>query len=661
MLQTRKLSDLESHQFDFVRMRLLAKLSAKGCRVYDQCKPYPSADEVANIVASSIFSEGNKYPKRYHLTNSAFSNLIETEKAHFILTHNSPQTIGFNIFFEGFKFTINCPPMSINIKVNMSLITLGQATNQPQGESILDIMKKTSHISFSTITFPRDKTVERTQLELYERFPTIQNSHTKAVSSCKGVIHIFTGIASTLQDLHKKEIAHGKIKPANIMVKDEGDGVLGLIVPSRSVKTTAEDLKRFGKYFFQFYYHINCQEMKSNLKNAKVIDWKVNNYRDYCIKNLILKLLSEDPAQRGTASELYDTLKEIDEKKKCAAIWEAVNNQILSCQFKKGKLEICPAKSISEYFFTGQLDDSVVGNQIIHKFAGFICLLETNYLLGEGSAKKVFDGAIIQINPDELSINLTQVAIGRSKRSNKITLCRNENLIAAKFSSRHVVKPYMYSFTIEQNSESIFIMVMEQFELITNSEDFKKLPLKDKIHVLIGAAEGTSHIHSEGYIHRDIKPRNIGVRKLLNNNIPTYEGVVFDLGFTQKLSEIKKIFGTLPFFSPELFGGPYETDKQNKAVEMWAWGITLYKIFHPHNWYPPFLRDVEKDELAKTFSKLYDDSGYESSLFDWNFTNYFESRLQELIKELLSLDPSKRPSAADLARALTDLKELCKD
>eukprot|EP00946_MAST-07B_sp_MAST-7B-sp1_P002195 g2195.t1 len=116
----------------------------------------------------------------------------------------------------------------------------------------------------------------------------------------------------------------------------------------------------------------------------------------------------------------------------------------------------------------------------------------------------------------------------------------------------------------------------------------------EKIKWALDVARGMSHIHKEGFIHRDLKPDNVLLKR--DGNV-----AVADLGITREAPSVDSAspsfgtftmvdggksegesmtrrVGTYMYMAPEICSGDY-----NDKVDVWSFGILLFKLFRLGN------------------------------------------------------------------------------
>ena len=100
-------------------------------------------------------------------------------------------------------------------------------------------------------------------------------------------------------------------------------------------------------------------------------------------------------------------------------------------------------------------------------------------------------------------------------------------------------------------------------------------PLAKRLDLFKELTGVVAYIHSEGLVHRDIKPRNIllddqGAVRLLDVGLPS----LFDPGVLQKLEESGDPALTTPYSSPEQLQGLPPT----AVSDLWALGLYLFEL-----------------------------------------------------------------------------------
>ncbi len=148
-------------------------------------------------------------------------------------------------------------------------------------------------------------------------------------------------------------------------------------------------------------------------------------------------------------------------------------------------------------------------------------------------------------------------------------------------------------------------------------------------------AEALATLHAAGFIHGDVKPGNV--------MLPTAgRAVLVDLGFAHRPGELHYVLGTPNYLAPELCVAPAQ---DTPAADIFALGVTLFESLTNALPYPDGSqtgvmrshRDLDPDRLT-------DHRG------DW------PALLVEFVENLLVKDPTKRPTAKESVRRITELQ-----
>src|SRR2546425_941242 len=202
----------------------------------------------------------------------------------------------------------------------------------------------------------------------------------------------------------------------------------------------------------------------------------------------------------------------------------------------------------------------------------------------------------------------------------------------------------------EADSLTFIVMQYIEGETLADTIERKPLQLSDALAIAEQAAEGLAEAHTQGIVHRDIKPHNMmitqrGQLKILDfglaKQMRTSDPVDFDAPTATLLSTPGHVIGTMPYMSPEQVQG----EPLDARSDIFSLGVTFYEMLAGKH---PF-----KDKSAAiTMSRIL--------LSDPIPTEQFQAQvspeLQTLLSKMLSKDKAARyQSAEDL---LTDLRQL---
>ena len=167
----------------------------------------------------------------------------------------------------------------------------------------------------------------------------------------------------------------------------------------------------------------------------------------------------------------------------------------------------------------------------------------------------------------------------------------------------------------------------------------KPLPLEQKLRILTEVAAGLAHAHSQGIVHRDIKPGNI--RVLDDGSVKIMDfGIAKLLDGTTDITKRGVTLGSASYMSPEQVCG----DPIGARTDIFSWGSMAYELLSGHR---PFrhenifrrLEMVVKEEpepLAKVVPDV-------------------PASVVAVVERAMRKDPSERfESAADLQKTLEE-------
>ena len=148
----------------------------------------------------------------------------------------------------------------------------------------------------------------------------------------------------------------------------------------------------------------------------------------------------------------------------------------------------------------------------------------------------------------------------------------NEAKTLAQFDHPAIVKIYDY---FEDNNTAYFVMDYYDSEVLSSyleRHPNKVYTQKDILSIIMPILEGLKDIHAKGFLHRDISPDNILLRK---NRLP----VLIDFGSARSaLKNKSKLISSIikeGYSSPEQYTS---TSKQNNTSDLYSISAVIYKM-----------------------------------------------------------------------------------
>ncbi len=139
----------------------------------------------------------------------------------------------------------------------------------------------------------------------------------------------------------------------------------------------------------------------------------------------------------------------------------------------------------------------------------------------------------------------------------------------------------MQAYDVGQAGDHHFI-IMEYVEgdtVYERIQQAKRIPEDEAINILIQSAKALQHAHMKGFVHRDIKPKNLMLTK--NGQVK-----VADLGLARNLEDVKaaekekgRAYGTPFYISPEQIRGELTI---GPPADIYGLGATAYHMVTGH-------------------------------------------------------------------------------
>jgi NIMA (never in mitosis gene a)-related kinase len=154
-------------------------------------------------------------------------------------------------------------------------------------------------------------------------------------------------------------------------------------------------------------------------------------------------------------------------------------------------------------------------------------------------------------------------------------------------------------------------------------------------------SDALSHMHEKRVMHRDIKPANIFVT---DKGVPKLGDLGLGRFFSNFTKDAHSLVGTPYYMSPERVkecGYDFKSD-------IWSMGCILYELEALQS---PFFG--EKMNLYSLVKKI------ESCSYPPLPSDKYSDTLRHMIQSCLNLDPSQRPSAAEIAKIARRMNDSC--
>ncbi|MEM1180655.1 MAG: tetratricopeptide repeat protein [Acidobacteriota bacterium] len=367
-------------------------------------------------------------------------------------------------------------------------------------------------------------------------------------------LRLLADAASALHGLHGLGVVHRDIKPASLLIDEQGGRPvvkLGEFSLSRGepraaaedtrddAPETADDVYTFGVLLFQVVLGDWHRELSPEvLETVDSAD----------LRELIARCTAPHALKRPTA--------------------EAIRQQLLTAA---AATEAEEARSLEEGPKTSRLDFTrgEPGRSI-----GPYRLLE---VLGEGGMGTVY--LANQRHPIERQVALKLIKGGMDSahvlarfdaERQALALMDHDNVAAVYDAGSSAGRPY---FVME---------FVPGLELISHC-DHSRLGLRERIKLFLQVCHGVHHAHQKGLIHRDLKPSNILVRKHASQPATVK---IIDFGVAKSLqrklsastvhTRIGTFVGTPRYSSPEQISN-HRPDVDTRA-DVYSLGVVLYEL-----------------------------------------------------------------------------------
>ena len=260
----------------------------------------------------------------------------------------------------------------------------------------------------------------------------------------------------------------------------------------------------------------------------------------------------------------------------------------------------------------------------------FVCYKTTKineeYLLGETLGQGAFGTvrkAVHKLTNQERAIKILKK---RQQDERKLFLEVN---ILSKLAHPNIMEIYeFYEDKANFYIVSEFCRGGELFDAMTEKGVFKEA---EACPIMLQLVSAICYSHSNNIVHRDLKPENIMLDKV--GNTPIIK--LIDWGGARYFSKNKKmttIKGTPYYIAPEVIKEVYD-----EKCDIWSLGVIFYVLLCG---YPPFNGDTDVEIIQNVQKGKF--------IFPEEEWGIISSEAKDLIKKMLTYEPSKRISAKEV-------------
>lgn len=216
---------------------------------------------------------------------------------------------------------------------------------------------------------------------------------------------------------------------------------------------------------------------------------------------------------------------------------------------------------------------------------------------------------------------------------------------------------------VDQENGKLYLELASQGTMKNFTEN-KLLTSEILYGILKDIIQGCAHIHSKGFIHKDLKLDNVLI--FSDNNAK-----ISDFGSAEAIDEFEptKAIGTILYSSPEALTGKASKEHCTK-LDVWSFGMIIWELLKKDEFSTPFV--FEEPNKGKIEPKDYKDNifmfiylvgkkftGFSKETLEGTLDNDKRANLDptgklfNIMQKCLSLNPETRPSMEDLIKALT--------
>lgn len=191
--------------------------------------------------------------------------------------------------------------------------------------------------------------------------------------------------------------------------------------------------------------------------------------------------------------------------------------------------------------------------------------------VGQGSMSKVFRARDYKLGGRTVCLKILDKIQTAKFEARFVGMQRpSEGAICMALRHDNVVRTYEFGLT-PQNEQVIVMELIEGEGLNFFIETRNKLLDGNRINFLVQAADGLDYVHKQGYLHRDICPRNMMVTK---DKVVKLIDFGLAIPYKREFCKPGNRTGTIDYLAPELI----KRATTDHRVDLFALGVTAYVL-----------------------------------------------------------------------------------
>jgi len=220
-----------------------------------------------------------------------------------------------------------------------------------------------------------------------------------------------------------------------------------------------------------------------------------------------------------------------------------------------------------------------------------------------------------------------------------VAFLAREAAVAQSVKNRRIIP--VFASQLDRPPYFLVMPLLEGQDLASYLGRMGRLSIPQALWIARQTAEGLAALHSQGWMHGDVKPSNIFLS-------PLGQATLLDLGFARRLdppepTNASWLLGTLTYMAPEKITSTLRADIRS---DLYSLGVIFYEMLAGR---PPFTH-AQPGDLARAHLQ-------EVPPEITRFRPYIPRRLVALLRRLLAKDPLRRPQTPEeLVERLVDLE-----